>query len=533
MHRFTSLYLELDSTTRTSEKEAAIERYFRLAPAADAAWALSFLIGRRPRRAVTHTQLRAWASEECGLPRWLIDECYDAVGDLSETLALLLPGEGADSPQLRVVVEEMILPLPKLPEDQRRERLRTAWRTLRGRERLVFHKLISGSFRVGAARKLVVRAMASLAGVEPAVMDHRLMGEWAPSAERFEELIATGSMQDDPARPYPFFLASPIELAEPGGDFFGERSQWFAEWKWDGIRAQIIRRAGVSLIWTRGEEQAGDSFPELMELARSLPDGTVLDGEVLAWEKAAPMPFSALQQRLNRKREEIRLFPEVPVVFMAFDLLESEQRDMRSEPFERRRAALSLLVESAGLSCLRLSPEIVAPSWSELAAQREGARARRVEGVMLKRLGSPYGSGRTRGDWWKWKVDPFTIDAVLTHAQRGSGRRAGLLTDYTFAVKDGGELVTIAKAYSGLTDEEIRLVDERLRKTTIGRQGPVRIVKPELVFELAFEGIQASMRHRSGIALRFPRIARWRIDKTPADADTLDTLRALLKQTER
>ncbi|MDX2114541.1 MAG: ATP-dependent DNA ligase [Planctomycetota bacterium] len=541
MKRFTRLYDELDATTRTSEKEAALEAYFREAPPADAAWALALLTGRRPRRGVSPRQLRDWAAEHTGLPAWLIDECYDAVGDLSETIALLLPrcdeagtGRAVEYP-LHRVINEFVAPLASMAEPQKRGLIVRLWQELEPRQRYILHKLISGSFRVGAARRLVVRALARVAEIEPALMEHRLLGSWLPTAQDLAALMSPAGAADDPARPYPFFLAS--QLDDPP-ETLGERAEWLAEWKWDGIRAQLIHRGAApgpstAVLWTRGEEIASGAFPELVAAAREFPVGTVLDGEVLAWERGAPLGFAALQRRLNRVGVIPSLFPDVPVIFMAYDLLELEGTDQRAVPFEERRARLEALVERVPEPHVLVSPLVEGATWDELGKHRAGSRDKMVEGLMLKRIGSRYGVGRTRGDWWKWKIEPLTIDAVLTGAQRGTGKRASLLTDYTFSVWRAGELVPIAKAYSGLTDEEILAVDALLRGATIERRGPVRIVRPELVFELAFEGVQESGRHRSGVALRFPRISRWRRDKRAADADSLDVLLAMLRAAKR
>jgi DNA ligase 1 len=379
--------------------------------------------------------------------------------------------------------------------------------------------------RVGVSRTLVVRAVANVAKMPPAIMAHRLMGAWQPSAESYLALLR-GEAAADPGRPYPFFLAYPLEASL---ESLGPISDFQAEWKWDGIRSQVIRRAGQFLVWSRGEELVTDRFPELTPLADMLPDGTVIDGEVLAWRGDEPLPFSNLQTRIGRKRLTAKVLSDSPVALMAYDLLEQAGQDIRHLPLDERRSRLEALVASIeGSSPLRLSPAVSADNWEALAALWRGARGRRVEGLMLKRRSSPYGVGRTKGDWWKWKIDPYSIDAVLIYAQRGSGRRASLYTDYTFGVWHEGQLVPVAKAYSGLTDEEIREIDAFVRKSTLDKFGPVRVVKPELVFELHFEGIQASSRHKSGVAVRFPRMARWRRDKPAAEADTLDSLRQLL-----
>jgi DNA ligase 1 len=531
MHHFTRLFFELDSTTRTSEKVRALEAYFTEAAPRDAAWALYFLIGRKVKRAVNTRLLREWLVEETGLPLWLIEESYDSVGDLAETLALLLPDNGGNTQlPLHRLVEERVLPLPKLnPEEQQALVIQT-WRELDSRQRLVWHKVIMGEFRVGVARTLVARAIAHVAGVEPATMAHRLMGHWQPDDEDYALLLHGGDGQGDVGRPYPFFLAHPLD-GSPAQ--LGDLADWQAEWKWDGIRAQLIRRQGQIMIWSRGEELITDRFPEVIEIGRLLPEGTVLDGEILAWRGDRPLPFAVLQTRIGRKTVSQKLRSEAPTAFMAYDVLEHQSQDIRALPLVERRALLE--ATAAGVHRdfpLRVSSIVEAATWEQIEQQQATARERDVEGLMFKRRNSAYGVGRPRGDWWKWKVTPLSIDAVLIYAQRGHGRRASLYTDYTFGVWDDGQLVPIAKAYSGLTDEEIHEVDRFVRRNTLDRFGPVRVVQPQLVFELHFEGVQTSKRHKAGLAVRFPRMSRWRHDKKPADADTLDTLRSMAQAIE-
>jgi DNA ligase-1 len=560
MEAFTRLFYALDSTTRTSVKVASLEEYFRAAKPADAAWALHFLSGQRLKRLVKTTLLRLWAAEMADMPLWLVDECYEMVGDLAETLALLLPpkppGVSPTLPGLCDVIDERLLPLATMDEPHQRELLRKTWADFDTRQRLVWNKLITGAFRIGVSRTLLVRALASIAGVEPAMMQHRLMGDWRPTASHYERLISGEEDGPHPARPYPFYLASPLEDAP---STLGDPHDWLVEWKWDGIRAQAIHRAGECVIWSRGEEIITSGFPEIAEVVCCLPEGTVLDGELLAWRGDAPLPFAQLQRRIHRQEATARVRAEVPVIFMAYDLLEHDGEDWRGRSLAVRRARMEALVAVTLVkfarqariaprpvqgelfaaseiapptapppSPLRASPLLEIADWDALTALQEKARATGTEGLMLKLRTSPYGVGRQRGAWWKWKVAPFTCDAVLIAAQPGHGRRATLFTDYTFGVWADGELVPVAKAYSGLTDEEIDRVDAFVREHTTGRFGPVRTVQPLLVFELAFEGIQESTRHRSGIALRFPRMARWRHDKKAADADTIELLRRLL-----
>jgi ATP-dependent DNA ligase len=526
--RFARLFAAIDETTATNEKVAALVDYFRSAPPADTAWAVHFLSGRRPKRLIGSRKLAAWAAEEAGIPEWLFEESYHAVGDLAETITLVLPETGASSElPLSHWVEERLLRLRGEDDDVQREAMVGAWRELDRKERFVWNKLITGSFRVGASQRLVIRALAEMSGVEEGVIAHRLMGAWEPTAEFFQRLIAPDTRDADVSRPYPFFLAHPLEAEPPS---LGDLQDWMAEWKWDGIRAQLIRRAGRTFLWSRGEELLAGRFPEVEETGGLLPEGTVIDGELLPWVDGAPLPFAQLQRRIGRKNLGRKILDEVPTVLVAYDLLEEGGTDIRPRPLSERRSRLAALVESVPTAGrLILSPAVSAADWGALTEARRMARESGAEGLMLKRLSSEYGVGRRRGDWWKWKVDPLTVDAVLIYAQPGSGKRAGLFTDYTFGVWEGNHLVPFAKAYSGLTDEEIRKVDAFVRRNTLEKFGPVRTVKPELVFELHFEGIQRSSRHKSGIAVRFPRMARWRTDKKAEEADTIEAVRELLR----
>jgi DNA ligase-1 len=528
MKAFARLYAALDATTATSSKQAAIASYLRGAPPADAAWALAFLSGRRLTRLVRSNLLRAWAIEAAGIPEWLFEECYQQVGDLAETIALLVPEQGtASSESLDWWVRERLLALRGQAEDAQRELMLRSWQELGGLERFSFLKLVTGGFRVGVSQQLVTRAVAEVSGIPEDVVAHRLMGAWEPSGEFFERLVAADMRDADRSRPYPFYLAYALEGSLA---VLGVPDEWLAEWKWDGIRAQVVRRAGEVYLWSRGEELLAGRFPEVEAAARFLPDGTVIDGELLPFQDGHPLPFSSLQRRIGRKVLSRRILAEVPVVLVAYDLLEQSGLDARQAPLLERRARLERLVGSLPAGApLRLSPPIDFSSWEALARLRATAREAFAEGVMLKRRSSAYGTGRRRGDWWKWKLDPFSVDAVLMYAQPGHGRRAGLFTDYTFGVWDGDALVPFAKAYSGLTDAEIREVDAFVRRNTLGRFGPVRTVAPELVFELAFEGIQRSSRHRSGVAVRFPRMARWRRDKAAREADTIQQVLGLLE----
>jgi DNA ligase-1 len=552
MKRFTDLYWQLDATSRTIEKVAALRDYFAAAPPEDAACALAVLSGGRQLRAVSTTQLRAWAAEATGLPAWLVEECYAHVGDLAETLALVLPAGDAAGPEdgqpptagigLAEIMRTTIHELRSADEARKKEVVLGVWRRLAPRERIVWHKLLTGGCRVGVSRALVARALAEVAGVEPAVMAHRLMGDPVADGAAFARLMAADSDPADDRRPFPFFLASALDrtaAAEVAADL-GPVGDWQAEWKWDGMRAQLVRRGDAVTLWSRGEEPVNEAFPEIVAAGSALPAGTVLDGELLAVRDRRLLGFAAVSKRSGRRRVTKSVLSEIPCLFVAYDVLEADGRDLRPQPLAARRGALERIVPhcvgalldgrgvaAAGTGLFR-SPLVVGASWDALAAQRAEARDRGVEGLMLKRLASGYGVGRTRGDWWKWKIEPLEIDAVLLYAQAGHGRRAGLHSDYTLGVWHHGRLVTIAKAYSGLSDAEIVEVDRIVRATTLEKHGPVRICRPTLVFQLAFEGVARSTRHKAGVAVRFPRIVRWRKDKQPADAGHLADLEAMI-----
>ena len=525
MNRFAALFAALDTTTRTSAKTAALADYFREAAEPDRVWTVALLSGRRPKRAANSTELRDWAAQKAGLPLWLVEEAYPVVGDLAETIALILPEPTSHDDRSLTHWIETLIRLTGQPADIRRAGIEAAWDSLPAEQRFLFNKLITGGFRMGVSRGLMTRALAQATGVEEAAVAHRLMGDWDPVRTPFATLVSeTGNSIS--ARPYPFALATPLE---GGTETLGAPEGWRAEWKWDGIRGQVIARPGAFAIWSRGEDLITDRFPEFGALADFLPGGTVIDGEILAWGDGAPLPFAALQRRIGRKTVPKKLLSEAPARILAYDLLEADGEDLRIHPFDVRRTRLEAILMALPEDMpIAPSPLVPIEGWSDLAGVRATARERGAEGLMLKRGTSVYHVGRKRGDWVKWKLDPWTVDAVMIYAQSGSGRRATLFTDFTFAVRDGDDLVPFTKAYSGLTDKEFGEITAWVRKNTLEKFGPVRRVPPELVFEIGFEGIQASPRHKSGIALRFPRMLRWRHDKPAAEIDTLDGLKALL-----
>ncbi len=556
MKAFADLYRELDASTASRSKQAALQRYLRDADPADAAWTVYFLAGGKPRQLVPTRLLRALALEAFDLPEWLFEESYQTVGDLAETVALLLPP--ATAPQERGLADWLLhhlLPLRGMPTEDLTAKLQQQWRELPDDQRLVYFKLITGGFRVGVSRLQVTQALAAVAGVDARRLAQRFMGYTLsgaqPTAAHYLALIAPESTHEQDratnGQPYPFFLAHPFaEPVERFDTLLGSPADWQVEWKWDGIRAQLVRRAGQVWLWSRGEELISDRFPELGALGEALPDGTVVDGEIVIWREASGdaatgvQPFADLQKRITRKSVGPKMLRDLPAALVAYDLLEYEGADIRMQPQHERRAALDALAQLVNHPRLVLSPLLSGSDWPALAAQREAARTLGTEGFMLKHRDSRYGVGRTKaeGVWWKWKIDPMSVDAVLIYAQRGHGRRASLYSDYTFAVWDAGpevedrKLVPFAKAYSGLTDAEMAQVDAIIRKTTVETFGPVRSVRPTLVFELGFEGIARSPRHKSGIAVRFPRMLRWREDKLVAEADTLQILSALLAHSD-
>jgi DNA ligase 1 len=532
---FARLYAELDATTSTTGKLDALARYYAQAAPADAAWATYFLAGGRPRQAVPSRLLRECAVAASQLPDWLFEECYQAVGDFAETVAHVLPPPAHESDVGLAQWVQRLAALRGGEPDIVRARLFAYWDELDWNGRFLMLKLIGGGFRVGVSRLLVTRALAAHAGVDAKTVAQRLIGYThigaSPGAEAFLALVARHATAADAGHPYPFFLAHQLGDAV---ETLGDPRDWMVEWKWDGIRAQLVARAGQCWLWSRGEELITERFPEIAALREHLADGTVVDGEIVVWRDDRIQPFADLQTRIGRKNLTPAFLAKMPAALLAFDLLEEQGADLRALPQAARRARLEAATATANAPALMLSPLVHRDSWQAYAALRDESRARGVEGFMLKRRDARYGVGRTRidGEWWKWKIDPMSVDAVLVYAQRGHGRRASLYTDYTFAVWSGDtaerRLVPFAKAYSGLTDEEIGKVDAIIRRTTVEKFGPVRSVTPSLVFELGFEGIQRSSRHKSGIAVRFPRILRWRIDKPVEEADTLATLAALL-----
>lgn len=540
MDLFTQLFIALDQTNKTVAKSKLLSEYFKQASPTDAAWAIYFLMGERFKRLVKTADLKEWACRDSHLPEWLFAECYDHVGDLAETLALCVFCEDKFRKahlkiSLSELIEKHLLPLNSMESEAQSKRIIHLWSQMDFSMALVLNKLMTGGFRVGVSKSLVIKALAKNASVDPAIMAHKLMGQWEPTEENFADLFVKKSLQDEGLRPYPFCLAYPLEVKEEESLSMnlGDSNEWQIEPKWDGIRAQIIVRKGARVIWSRGEQLLNEQLPEIEDALKALPkeQSFVLDGEILAWdfENNQVRSFADLQKRLGRKKVSRAILKEIPVIFMAYDLLEMEGKDLRAMCTSERRVTLEKWLPTIASSVIHLSPIFDASKgWEAMAQVRAHSREKGIEGLMLKQKKAIYSVGRKKGLWWKWKIEPYTVDAVMVYAQQGHGRRAGVFSDYTFSIWNEGELVPFCKAYSGLSDMEMKRVDKWIRANTTAKHGPVRVVKAELVFEIAFEGIQESKRHKSGIAVRFPRIKRWREDKLAKDADTLESVKSLL-----
>jgi DNA ligase 1 len=527
MRLFIELVNTLGAATKTNDKLDALSDYFAQAADEDKVWVIAIFSGRRPKRVVNAAYLSQWCIEMTGLPAWLFEESYHTVGDLAETIALLLPEKNTvQTPQtLSWYIDQLIL-LQKSDDAARKQFITARWMQMDREERFVFNKLITGGFRIGVSQKTMVNALARTVQLDANVIAHRISGNWDPVTTAFKQLLSEESVSLDFSKPYPFYLAYALEEDIAA---LGDPEHWQAEWKWDGIRGQLIKRNNELFVWSRGEELMTDKFPEYHVLKDLLPDGLVLDGEIIPSIENKPLPFALLQTRIGRKNVTKKQLHETPITFFAYDLLEWEGQDIRDTPLESRRNKLEELVANTNHPGLIISPVIAFTDWQQLSSLRSASREMGAEGLMLKRKGAVYQSGRKRGDWWKWKIDPLVIDCVMIYAQKGHGRRSNLYTDYTFAVKDGDKLVSFTKAYSGLTDKEFAQVDNFVKRNSLEKFGPVRTVKPELVFEIAFEGIAASARHKSGVALRFPRMSRWRKDKKPDEINTLADLQQMLE----
>jgi DNA ligase-1 len=529
MRIFSELVKVLGTSTKTNDKLDALSEYFATANDRDKVWVIAIFSGRRPRRSVSSAQLVTWCIEVAGLPGWLFGESYHTVGDLAETISLLLPQSShlhqTNEKPLHYYIEKL-REIDKQDETVKRQFIIDSWQHMDQSERFIFNKIITGEFRIGVSQRMMVNALAKNTSLEASVIAHRISGKWDPSETTFNELLNESPAIADYSKPYPFYLAYALD-DDP--QTLGDPLEWQVEWKWDGIRGQVIKRNNQLFVWSRGEELMTDKFPEYHILRDLLPNGIVIDGEIIPSVNGKPLPFALLQTRIGRKNVTKKQLQEAPLTFFAYDLLEYNGEDWRSKPLWQRRQQLEAVIRSVSSPVIILSPVISFTEWNELAELRKTARDMNAEGFMIKRKSSVYQVGRKTGDWWKWKIEPLVIDCVMVYAQKGAGRRSNLYTAYTFAVKDGDKLIPFTRAYSGLTDKEFNEVDSFVKRNSIEKFGPVRTVKPELVFEIAFEGIAASNRHKSGVALRFPRMNRWRKDKKPDEINTLDDLKKMLE----
>ncbi len=521
------LFDELDASNKTNDKVAALLTYLNVASDKDKLWLIALFTGRKPKKPIKAMDMRTWAASASNVEPWLFEECYAVVGDIAETIALLFANKNTGETLQFSLAELMqeIVQMASFSQDEKRHLLQERWLQLDKNTCFLYNKFLTGGFRIGVSQQLLVQALSKHLQKPAPEIAHRLMGNWQPTLHTFEELFLQDLANQEDAKPYPFYLSYPIEsdVSE-----LGDIADWQAEWKWDGIRIQLIKRNNQAFLWSRGEELISENFPELIASATHLPNGTVIDGELLAYKNQEALPFNLLQKRITRKKPSAKMIETCPCAIIAYDVLEFDGIDVRSKSLSERRKVLEQIITQNGFGLIQLSPVLDSGNWEMLAKLREESKSQKAEGLMLKRKSSPYQNGRKRGDWWKWKVNPMHIDAVLVYAQKGHGRRADLYTDYTFALWHEGKLQTFTKAYSGLTDKEMIEVDQFVKKNTLEKFGPVRTVTPQLVFEIGFEGLQESTRHKCGVALRFPRILRWRRDKSAEEANTLEELKKLI-----
>ncbi|MBT5377938.1 MAG: ATP-dependent DNA ligase [Opitutae bacterium] len=527
MNHFTQLFQSVDSVSGTNQRIRYLREYFEESKPEDSIWACWFLDGNRVKNLIRLKDLKILVADVCSLPLWLVEDSHEVVGDLAETLSLLLKSfaKGKEPIPLSTVVEKFILPLSSMNVEEKCRTIKDAWARLRPEDLLPYHKLMMGAFRMGISNGNLCRALGDINNVPPAIIAQRMMGKWQPGDRTLQNIIVSATTEEDLNAPVPFCLASPL-MAKV--NTLGDNAEWQIEWKWDGIRAQLIKSHSGTLIWSRGGESVGGAFPEILEAAKLLPKGVCLDGEILAWNQNGLMPFHDLQRRLGRKSPGVQIQRTVPTRFIAYDIIRFAGEDLRNKVLVKRRHLLEQLVTSLPSQYpIGISRPVEAGNWEEYQILRDESREKGVEGFMLKHIESRYNPGRKKGGWYKWKIAPLEADMVLVGAQMGHGRRANIFSDYSLAVWHKDELVVVAKAYSGLTDNEILKVDKQIRKTIIGKFGPVRSVKPMIVFQVAFEGVQRSRRRKTGVGLRFPRIQRWRQDKLPEEAGHLDEIMAL------
>jgi len=542
LNNFSELFLNLDSSNSTNNKIEVLKNYFLSNDPIDNSWAIYLLTGKSNKRFISGRYLKNLFSELYEYPVWLIDTCYLKVGDSAEVITLLLKNKSTSRKKvllnisLNELLSKTIPDLSKLNDEEKNFKIKNMWETLPEDNHLIFNKILTGTFRVGVSIGLITKSISKLINIDEEIISHRLMGNFEPSIDSYEFLINKNiNLQELNSKPFPFLLANTIE----DKIFKHSINDFQFEWKYDGIRMQLIKRSGNVSLWTRGQELVNDSFPELVDKMSHIKDDFVLDGELLVWnfKEQIAFDFSLLQKRINRKSPTRSIQIKYPIIFIAYDLLEINGRDIREIKLENRRIELEKYfskwhnkTENNISAIFKICNLIFPKDWPDALNYKEKSRENNTEGLIIKKKTSIYSSGRKRGIWWKYKVDPMQLDAVLIYAKGGSGRRAGLYTDYSFALWKDKELIKFASAYSGLTNIEIKELDKWIRKNTIEKFGPVRSLKPEMVFEISFEKIQISKRHKSGIAVRFPRITKWRKDKKINDADSLENAYELMRK---
>jgi len=527
MKAFAKLISNLEQTSKEAFKVTALAQYFSNATDEDKLWTLALFTGTRPKRVVDIKALKEFAEQVYTEGEWLFEASHQIVGDMAETIAYFLPKAKRNGNHTLSEWISMIRTIFNAERIDQRDAITKAWDTLRPEERFIFNKLITGGFRIDVSLKLLSKALAIVTGKDENLLAHKLNSDWHPDEVSFETLIFTENPEAEKSKPYPFHLAHTLEstVAE-----LGDISNWQVERKWDGIRVQVIVRGNKISIWSRKGDILSSKVPELKPLAESMEDGTVLDGELICFKNGKILPINNLRTRFGRRNNSKKQFEESPCVFMAYDILEFKGEDIRNKDLAERRKKLEkvILQYYDEHKIILLSDIINNDNWESINSEREKSREHQVTGLVLKNKKSIYGSSRVEGDWWKWPVDPLFIDAILLYAQAGEGGSSKMYREYSFALWHGEDLVTFAKAKSGLEDKELKELTSFVKKNTKEKFGPVRSVAAVQIFRLAFDSITASKRHKSGILLKNPRLIEWLRDKNIEDGNNLDDLKKML-----
>lgn len=524
MKRFAELCAILESTANAREKMAALTVYFQDAPPPDAIWAIRLLLGWKPSRIATSQTLRRWARECVQFPDWLFEESCAAVGNLLETLALLipLPDTPGDVP-LHVRMQRDLLPLRDLTENEQRAAVSAAWTQMDAQQRFVWNTLLTGGFRPHVSEKTLIRALSAWRGLPTTVLACRLKQEWEPTVAGYRALFSHDIAALDSSQLYPFqrWYEEP-----PARGASGAIGDWRIDWHRNGMRAQLIKRGSSVFLWSDDHVIVNDTFPEICEAMAAMTDGTVLDGVITAWSADGPLHRAELERRMKRKRLTKKFKHEVPVRYWVYDLLEIQGEDVRTQPFRQRIHQAAGIIPTEVGSVIHLAEPLEAASWHRLHALRNDARRHGADGVLLRRwTASACPSTRKADQWRVWKADPLTAPVVLVYVQAlnaASGQRS---VEGTFAAWDGGDLVPVAKTSAGFSDEDVNAIEEFAKQHTVERFGPVRSLKAELVFTLAFDSVSLSTRRKSGLVLHHPRVAGRLLDASIHDAERIAILR--------